>query len=295
MKRELVFYLLLIIMGLIWGAIFSVTKVAVSTGYKPFGIVVWQMVIGISLSGAAIFATGRKLPNLFRHWQLFLGVAVLGTVAPNYFSYTASAELPAGILSIIIALVPLFAMGIALMLGFERPEVRRLLGAGFGAVAIVLIVGPDTGLPDQSKVGYVFLAIGAPLLYAMEANFLTWIGPRSLSAPQIMFGAMVYGLVLAVPAASALGQQITPFQPWTLPELMIVLSAVLNWIAYVGYVWLIARTGPVFASQVAYLVTGWGVIIAMVFLDERFSLWVWLAFVLMLLGIALVRPKKATS
>lgn len=295
MKREAHFYVLLILMGLIWGAIFSVTKVAVSTGHKPFGIVVWQMVIGISLSAVTIRATGGTMPNMWKHWQLFLGVAVLGTVAPNYFSYTASAELPAGIISIIIALVPLFAMAIALMVGFEKPQAKRLLGALLGAVAIVLIVGPDAGLPDPSKVGFVFLAIAAPLLYAMEANFLTWIGPRNLSAPQIMFGSMVYGLVLAVPLTWGLGQQITPFQPWTMPEYMIVLSAVLNWIAYVGYVWLISRTGPVFASQVAYLVTGWGVLIAMIFLGERFSLWVWLAFVLMLGGIALVRPKGTDS
>ena len=27
----------------IWGAVFPITKVAVSTGHKPFGIMVWQM------------------------------------------------------------------------------------------------------------------------------------------------------------------------------------------------------------------------------------------------------------
>ncbi len=285
------YYGLLVGMGLVWGAMFSITKVAVSTGHAPFGIVVWQMLIGIVLSAIAIVVSKRKFPNMFAHWQLFLGVAVLGTVAPNYFSYTATAQLPAGIISIIIALVPLFAMPIALLMGYEKPQVKRLLGAAFGAMAIVLIVGPETGLPDQSKIGYVFLAIAAPLLYAIEANFLTWSGSRGLSAVQIMFGAMVYGLFLAFPISSVFGQHISPFQPWTLPEYMIVLGALLNWIAYVGYVWLVGRTGPVFASQVAYLVTGWGVVIAMVFLGERFSLWVWLAFVLMLLGMALVRPK----
>ncbi len=293
MKREAGFYVLLIMMGLIWGAIFSVTKVAVSTGYKPFGIVVWQMLIGISLSAGGIWLSGDKLPKLSKHWQLFLGVALLGTLAPNYFSYTASAHLPAGVLSIIIALVPLFAMAIALLAGFEKPQPIRLIGAGFGAVAIVLIIGPQGGLPDASKVGYVILAIGAPLLYGMEANFLTWITTRGLSATQVMYGAMVYGLVLAVPVAVISGQTITPFQPWSAVEIAIAASAVMNWMAYVGYVWLISRTGPVFASQVAYLVTGWGVVIAMVFHGERFSIWVWLAFVLMLVGIALVRPKSS--
>ena len=44
------------------------------------------------------------------------------------------------------------------------------------------------------------------------------------------------------------------------------------------------------ASQIAYLVTGFGVLWSMVLLGERYSLWVWAAFALMLLGVALVQP-----
>ncbi|MBL4807095.1 MAG: DMT family transporter [Rhodobacteraceae bacterium] len=291
MKHEARLYAMLMLMGLTWGTVFPITKIAVSTGYKPFGIVVWQMIIGVTLSAVIILLRGQKFPNLRKNWMLFLGVAILGTLAPNYFSYTASAALPAGIMSIVIATVPLFAMGIALMMGFEKASLKRLIGAGCGAAAIVLIIGPEGGLPDPSKVGFVLLAIGAPLLYGAEANFLTWIGSRGLGAVQVMFGAMLFSLVLSIPLTYATGQFITPFQVWGKPEWAIVVVSVLNWLTYVWYVWLIGRSGPVFASQVAYLVTGWGVVISMVFLAERYSLWVWLAFGLMLAGIALVRPK----
>ena len=60
---------------------------------------------------------------------------------------------------------------------------------------------------------------------------------------------------------------------------------------YAGYVWLAARAGAVFATQVAYVVTGSGVLWAMLLLGERFSGWVWAALVVMLLGLFLVQPR----
>lgn len=293
MNRSFHLYAVLIIAGAVWGAVFPITKIAVSTGYKPFGIIVWQMVIGIALSVTMIWFRKRRLPSVIQHWPLFLGIVILGTLAPNYFSYTASAELPAGIMSIVIALVPVFAMIIALIFGLEKASIVRLIGAGCGVAAIFLMIGPDAGLPDPTKVGFVILAIGAPLLYGAEANYLTWIGTRGLDAYQIMFGGMIYGLILSVPLTYFTGQEISPFQPWGAPEWAIVAGSVLNWAAYVAYIWLIARAGPVFASQVAYLVTGWGVIISMVFLGEVYSVWVWMAFALMLFGILLVRPRDS--
>jgi len=288
---QLRYYAVLIAMGAAWGAVFPITKIAVSTGYKPYGILVWQAVIGIVLSGVVTLVRRRKLSFRREHIGLFLGISLLGSVIPNYFTYTATAHLPAGVISIVIALVPLFSMPMALMLGFEKASAIRFLGAISGAAAIGLLIGPEASLPDPSKIGFLFLALVAPLIYAAEGNFMTWYGPRGLDAMQILFGASVVGLVISVPMAVGLGQVITPFQPWDAPVRAIFFAAILNWAAYVSFVWLIARTGPVFSSQVAYLVTGWGIIWSMVFLGERYSIWVWGAFGLMLLGILLVRPK----
>ncbi len=284
-------YATLVFMGLVWGAVFPITKIAVSTGHKPFGIMVWQMVIGVSLSAAFLLLRGKRLNFTRANLPVYVGVAMLGTVLPNFFSYTASAHLPAGIISILIALVPLFSMPIALLMGFERFNWVRLLGALSGAVALLLLIGPEASLPDPSQYIFVLVMAVAPLLYGMEGNFLTYMGERGLDATQTLFGATIIALTFAVPLALGLGQWIDPLQPWGPPEWAIPAGAVLNITAYILYVWLIHRAGPVFSSQVAYLVTGWGVLISMVFLGETYSSWVWLALGLMLLGVALVRPK----
>ena len=72
-------------------------------------------------------------------------------------------------------------------------------------------------------------------------------------------------------------------------------SAVIHGLVYTGYVWIIGRAGAVFAAQVSYLVMGFGVVWAMLFLGERYSLWVWAAFAVMLIGLALVQPRARES
>ena len=82
---------------------------------------------------------------------------------------------------------------------------------------------------------------------------------------------------------------------WGPAEWAILASGVLNALAYSGYVWLVGRAGSVFASQIAYVVTGFGVLWSMALLGERYSPWVWAAFVLMLGGVALVQPRKPAA
>ena len=282
-------------MGAAWGLVFTITKISVSSGYQPFGILVWQMVIMASLSGVTLLAQGRGLALKRRDFVLYIGVAVLGTVFPNYFSYLAAANLPAGIIVIVVALVPLFAMPVALLMGYEKLSVLRLFGVLFGAVAVGLLVGPEASLPDPSKVIYVMLAILMPLSYGAEGSFLVWAKARIKQSPpspvKVLFGASLVGLAISLPLALITGEFFSPVRVWSAPEWAIVAAAALNWAAYIGYVWLIGKAGPVFAAQVAYVVTAFGVFWAMLFLGETYSVYIWAALGVMMVGLLLVQPR----
>jgi drug/metabolite transporter (DMT)-like permease len=79
--------------------------------------------------------------------------------------------------------------------------------------------------------------------------------------------------------------------PWGLPEAALLGSSALHALLYAGYVAMAARSGAVFASQTSYIVTAAGLCWAMLLLGERFSPLVFLAMVVMLAGMALVRPR----
>ncbi|MBT3172574.1 MAG: EamA/RhaT family transporter, partial [Rhodospirillaceae bacterium] len=60
---------------------------------------------------------------------------------------------------------------------------------------------------------------------------------------------------------------------------------------------LLRRTGPVYFSQVAFIVTINAVMWGVILFDEQHSLWIWLALALVFGGVALVnwRHKKQAA
>ncbi|MEM8978567.1 MAG: DMT family transporter [Pseudomonadota bacterium] len=285
------FFAVLLMAGAGWGATLPLSKVAVSTGFEPFGLIFWQLVISFALLSVISWARGRRFP-LTRHGLLLsLLVALVGTLLPNSASFRALVHLPAGLISILLSIIPMLAFPIAIAFGFERPSLRRLAGLGLGLLGVLLILGPDAALPDRSLILWVGVALIAPFFYALEGNMVAKIGLRDLDAVQVLWGASFLGAVLAFPLALGSGQWISPFRSYGAAEGALILSSTLHALVYTTYVWLVTRAGPVFAAQISYIVTGSGVIWAMLFLGERYAWPIWVALFVILAGVVLVQPK----
>lgn len=56
---------------------------------------------------------------------------------------------------------------------------------------------------------------------------------------------------------------------------------------------MVGRVGTIFSGQVSYLVTGFGGLWSILFLDETYSRWLWAALGLMLLGLFFVQPRAS--
>ena len=291
MSRNLGPMFALLIMGAGWGITLPLSKIAVSTGRQPLGLVFWQMVIGAVLLGAIVFVRGGRLALGRRQIALYLAIAFLGTILPNAASYRAAAHLPAGVMSIVIAMVPMFAFPIALALGQDRFSIARLVGLGLGLGGVALLVGPEASLPDRAMVAFIPLALIAPFFYGLEGNFVGKFGTAGLDPIEVLFGASVFGAVLSFPLALGFGHWLNPLGGFGAPESALVLSSIVHALVYAGYVWLVGRAGAVFAAQVSYLVTIFGVGWAMLILDEAYSGYIWGALGLMLLGMFLVQPR----
>jgi len=281
----------LLIMGAGWGITSPLSKIAVSTGHQPLGLVFWQLVIGAVLLEAIVFVRGGRLALGRRQITLYLAIALLGTILPNTASYRAAAHLPAGVMSIVIAMVPMFAFPIALALGQDRFSIARVVGLGLGLGGVALLVGPEASLPDRAMVAFIPLALIAPFFYGLEGNFVGKFGTAGLDPIEVLFGASVFGAVLSLPLALGFGHWLNPLGGFGAPESALVLSSIVHALVYAGYVWLVGRAGAVFAAQVSYLVTIFGVGWAMLILDEAYSGYIWGALGLMLLGMFLVQPR----
>ena len=245
---------MLFVLGAGWGMTMPLTKIAVSTGYKHFGLLFWQMAIGVMVMSSIALVRGTRLPLGVAQLRVYVLIALIGSVLPNTASYQAAVHLPAGVLSILLSMIPIWAFPIALMLGLDRFEWIRLGGLAAGLSAVLLIVLPGADMSGSIPIFWVLIGIALPLALGSGQ----WIDPR-----------MSYGPV----------------------ELALVASSTLHVLTYTGYVWLVGRAGPVFTVQISYLVTLFGILWAWLILSEAYPPVIWAALALMLVGMYLVQPR----
>lgn len=283
---------LLLLLGAGWGMTQPLSKIAVSTGHGHFGLIFWQMVIGAGFLAVVSILRRRPLPGHPAALRVYLMIAFIGTIIPNSASYMALGHLPAGVHSVLMSLVPMAAFPIALALGLETFRAGRLLGllAGLGGVALLVL--PEASLPERAAIPWVAASLLSVLCYAFEGNYVARWGTAGLDAVQVLFGASLLGAVCVMPMALVSGQFINPVQGLGGPEWALVATSVIHVLVYTGYVWMVGRAGSVFAAQVGYPVTGFGVLWAMMILGETYSPYFWLAALLILLGVFLVQPRR---
>lgn len=305
-RRTLGFLVILVAMGAGWGLTQPLSKIAVSTGYRHFGLVFWQLALGALILGALRSVRyDRKdgglrlrLPRLRTDpsaLRVYLIVALTGTVLPNSASYEAIRHLPSGLVSILLSLVPMFAFPIALALGNESFRPRRLGGLLLGLAGVLLIVAPEASLPERAMVVFIPMALIAPVFYGLEGNIVARWGTAGLAPIDVLYGASVLGALIVLPLAVGTGHFIDPRPPWGRPEYAILMAALIHVSVYTTYVWMVGVAGPVFAVQVSYLVTGFGVFWAILILGESYSGWIWGAMALILTGVFLVQPRPKAA
>jgi drug/metabolite transporter (DMT)-like permease len=296
--REIAFFMgCLVLMGAGWGATQPMTKIAVSTGYGSFGLLFWQTLIGAVLMAVICAIRRVHLPLHPRALRLYFILSLIGAVLPNTISYKAAVFLPAGIMSLLLSVIPMFAFVIALALGNEGFRWRRMIGLGFGLVGVLIILAPSVDLGQDIPLFWAALYLITALFYAFEGNYIAKWGIEGLDTFQVMLGASLAGMIMITPFMLATGEFIWPQIPMPLPQLALAGSCVIHIFVYAAYVWLAGRAGAVFAVQVSYLVTGFGLIWAWLMLGEGYSSTLWLALAAMFVGMYLVqpRPKLAQS
>ncbi|MDU9006329.1 DMT family transporter [Sedimentitalea todarodis] len=291
-REQIILFLFLVLLGAGWGITQPLSKIAVSTGHGHFGLIFWQLVIGALLMGIVMILRRDRLPRSAATFRVFVIIALVGTIIPNSASYKAIAYIPAGVMSVLLSLVPLAAFPMALGLGLERFSLRRFGGLLLGLAGVALLVLPETSLPDPGMLKWVAVAMIASACYAFEGNYVARWGIAGMNPIQVMFGASLVGAMLCLPLALASGQFIDPLLPWDVAEWALVASSLVHVMTYTGYVWLVGRAGAVFAVQVSYLVTGFGVFWAMLLLGESYSPYFWAAAALMLAGVFVVQPRR---
>jgi drug/metabolite transporter (DMT)-like permease len=202
---------------------------------------------------------------------------------------------PAGVLSISIAIIPVLTFLISAVLRFETFVLGRVAGVLLGVLAIVLLVGPRQSLPDPAQLPWVLLSLVAAGCYTGLNIMVAIWKPRGTTSFSATAGMFVAASLIMIPILCSTGSFVGFGWPWTKVEWSMFGLGVINAVAYTLFFYLIETAGPVFSSQTANLVTLFGVLWGIVIFGEQHSAWVWLSLATMTASLALVAPRKALT
>jgi len=285
-------FVLLLVMGIVWGSTFSLAKIATEGGAHPLGLSLWQGLLGGILL-LIICLLRRRLPVLSWHYAgFYLICGLLGTVLPGTLFFYAAPHVPAGILSITVATVPILTYVLTVPLKLDKLSVRRSLGILFGMLSVVLLVAPASSLPSREMVPWVLVAILASVFYASENLFVALKRPEGSDVLALVCGMLFMAALVLGPVVWATGTFVPLGLPWGPVEWSVIAMVAANAVAYSLFIHVASTAGPVFASQTAYTVTIAGVLWGMAIFGEQHSLWIWASLALMLGGLALVSPRR---
>ena len=290
-SHTLISWAALLLIGIGWGSTQVFSKIIVNAGHHPVGISITGTAIGAVVLIVLLLARGQKLPLSRTHLIFYAICGLTGTALPHVLGYTAMQELPVGVVTIVIAVVPITTYLAAMLLRMEPLHPLRMLGLICGTIAVMLLVVPDASLPRPDQAIWIALPVLASLCYTIENIYISRAQPGDIDPMQTMCGLFCAGTILLIPATLWSGE-VMALGHFDLAEISLILMTLLHVGAYGGFVWLIGRAGPVFAAQVAYVVTLTGVLLGMLIFGEQNSAWVWLSMMLMMAGLALVQPRK---
>jgi drug/metabolite transporter (DMT)-like permease len=279
--------------GLSFGLVVSLNRIVTTSGVPFIPYVFWQALCGGGML-FAILCLLRKPPRVtLLHLRAYLIIGALGIAGPYLFLTLISSRLPAGIVALELALVPMSTYAIAMIARLDRFRVLRILGILFGLAAVLLIILPEASLPEPDMIVWVLVGVAAPVLFASSVVACEMFPPPESGSMEMACGLMLAAAILLLPVMAATGEWWAFDSPFELADgLVLVVGAI------VATIWcfvfeIVRRAGAVFYSTVLYLETlagiGWGLII----FGESHSLWIWASLALVLSGVYLVNRTGA--
>lgn len=287
-------YILVVVAGLVWGGTFSLTLIATEGGVHPLVLATLQVIITAPMFVGICIAT-RKRPFVFANLKYYCVLALLGISVPNLLYYAAAPSLNAGILSITISTVPMLTYLVMWLGRFEDFELRRFSGIILGMLAIVLLVVPDQPFMSSDAGFWILVVLVCALCYALENVFIGEGLGDSISVRELLAGSNTIAALILLPILAVMDLQFDRVWLFGQTGLAIFGIALSSTLAYMMFFYCIRISGPVFASQCAYVVTISGVLWGIALFAERHSLWTWAAVVAMLVGLFLVTPKNRSG
>lgn len=263
-------WILLVVLGAIWGGAFLFAKVAVAE-IPPFMLVFLRVFIACATLMIVLWHQG-----LLEHlqWRLagpFLIMGLLNNAIPFSLLFLGQTVIGAGLASILNATTPVFTVVVAsLLVRQESLSVHKIAGVLLGVGGVSVMLSSSLSGLATDPLWAQLCCLGAAISYACAATFARRFRtiPTQVAATGQLLGSSLIMLPVALFTASGWSPLETSLTAW---GNVIALGILATALAYLIYFRLLTEAGATNASLVTLLVPASALFFGWLILGENLS------------------------
>ena len=283
---------LLLLGGAGYGSTFAANKIVADAGFPVLAYLFWQSLLGAVFVFGLHAARWRRPNTSPRAVAHYVGSASFGMLIPTGVLAFVADVLPASVLTLTMTLIPSLTYAFAFILRVERLRWLSLAAIVLGLGGVLMIVLPQGSLPDASAAIWILPALIAPISAATNNLIVATLRPPE-SDSLTLGGSVLLGGSVVMLLIAALSGDLVVFWQSSAALTGVLWAAVAQAVGFFCLYEVIRRAGPVFFSQISYVIVACGIGWGFALFGERPSAWVWGAVALMTLGLALANAAVA--
>ncbi len=281
------------LMVIVWGSAFTLVSIGVKY-ISPLWLVTYRLIIGAILIIIYVKFKGLNLPNIKdKRWIWYFAMGLIGMVIPFFLLSTGQVIIDSGLTAIMVGTMPLMTVILAHFFTNEKLSITKIIGFIFGFIGIVILFLPsDFSIELTENWSSQLIIIIAAFCYAVT----TIIAKRAPDTPATVGACM---MLICAATACLFVALLTGF-PTSIPPLLGILTAFGLGVGSTAFasillLYIIDQTGPSTIAKINYFVPLASVIFGVIILDEILSMRIFIAFVIILIGMFISQIKKSKA
>ncbi len=284
-------WLILFLLGAIWGASYLFIKVGVET-IPPITFVEGRTLLATLALLVVLQIRKESMPRTLRGWAPLVAVGVFNSVIPYTLISWGEESISSGLAAILTSMVPLFAVVFAHFVTHdERLSVTKVMGVSVGFIGVIVLSLPQLRGGIQAQLVGELAVVAASASYA-SATLIARKFLRGVSYVVASAGQLGVSAVVLLPLSLLFDNPMSLRPSFASLGSLITLSLLGTAFALFLYYWLIANTGATRTTLVTYIMPLMGVMWGALILHEPIEWEAIIGLALIIGGVGLVTRQR---
>ncbi len=285
-QPNLIDYILLTLLALIWASAFFNIKIA-TYSFGPVTIALLRVFFGAIPVLILCFYKKIKVEAFSKDWYWFAIIGFINLVVPFFLISYGVKSVQSNLAAILMSTTPLSST----ILGHyytknEKFNFTKTIGILIGFAGIVYLFSDNLLINESNFFSAILILVGSTCY--VVGGVLT-LKIKEKKNENVTGSILIWAVIILIPLSFFIEK------PWTYnPSIQSTISVIYLGLVSTGIAWLLrfkilVDNGLIFQSQVSYLIPIFGTILSYIFLKELITVKVLISLIAVVIGIYFVR------